>query len=234
MLDPDRDQARELLERELTGGEYHRPESIVTKILGWLLQRLERVIDFLPGSNGLSALLLGVVLTLVVVAVVFAVRGTVRSRRLVEPTPGPVLDEEGLTASQYRERAAAAARVGNWDAVLLDSYRAIAAATDERALLDEMPGTTAREIAIGLHLPFPQHGSALLSAADAFDAVCYGDQHASQQEADRVRELDRVLARTRPARAVTTPDADGNSGPGTGAGPGSVPPGPPPTTVVPR
>lgn len=200
VLDPDRDEARRLLERELTGAEYNRPESFLVKGLNWILERIGGLIEFLPGSNGLSTLLLGVVLGVVAVALVFAVRGTRRSRRLTESDAGAVLTEAGLSAEDYRSRAAAAARRGDWDAVLLDSYRAIAAATDERALLDELPGTTAHEIALGLRLPFPDRAEDLLRAADGFDAVCYGDRHATREQAEAVRELDRVLARTRPAR----------------------------------
>lgn len=200
MLDPDRDEARELLQRELAGAEYNTPESFVMRGLRWLLDRLARLIEIIPGSTGLSTLLLGVVLALVGVAVYFAIRGARRSRRLTDRGDQAVLTEAGLTAQDYRARAAAAAREGRWDAVLLDSYRAIAAATDERALLDELPGTTAHEIAVGLRAVFPDHAPALLEAADRFDAVCYGDQHASREEAERVRELDRVLDRTRPAR----------------------------------
>lgn len=199
MLDPDRDEARELLQRELVKPDYNRPESLLQKGLSWLLERLGDLIQIMPGSNGLSMLLLGVILALAVVAIFFAVRGSRRSRQLTDRT-GPVLAEVGLGARDYRARAAAAAREGRWDDVLLDSYRAIAAATDERALLDELPGTTAHEIALGLRGPFPDHAEALLAAANDFDGVCYGDQRASQQQAERVRELDRALAATRPAR----------------------------------
>lgn len=200
MLNPDRDEARELLERELAKADYHRPESVIAKGAGWLVDRVNGLIEIVPGSSGLSTLLLGIVLALVGVAIFFAVRGTRTSRKLSATGAGPVLSEEGLSASDYRARATAAAERGDWDGVLLDSYRAIAAATQERALLDELPGTTAHEIAVGLHGPFPDRGPALLEAADSFDTVCYGDGHATQQEAERVRDLDRVLARTRPAR----------------------------------
>jgi hypothetical protein len=201
VLDPDRDEARELLQRELQKPDYNRPESLLVQAVTWLLDRLNALITIMPGSTGLSTLLLAVVLGLVGLGVYFAVRGSRRSRRLTDRR-GPVLSEHGLTAEDYRSRAADAARDGRWDDVLLDSYRAIAAATEERALLDEQPGTTAHEIAVGLRAPFPGQAAAVLQAADAFDAVCYGDEHASQQQAERVRELDRTLARTRPARAV--------------------------------
>ncbi|USQ78758.1 DUF4129 domain-containing protein [Ornithinimicrobium faecis] len=202
MLDPDRDQARELLERELSTADYNRPESFIAKALNWFLERISGLIEIIPGSSGLSTLILGMVIAIVAVAIFFAIRGSRRSRRLTSPDTGPVLAEAGLSADDYRARAAAAARAGNWDAVLLDSYRAIAAATDERALLDELPGTTAHEIAVALRDPFPDRASDLLSAADTFDAVCYGDQHATQHQAERVRELDRVLAKARPVRVA--------------------------------
>lgn len=202
MLDPDRDPARELLRTELAHPEYNRPESFVVRAVNWLFERLGRVIDVLPGSQGLSVLLLVIVLVLVGLAIFFAVRGTRRSGRLTDRATGPVLAETGLTAADYRARAERAARAGDWDAVLLDSYRAIAAGTDERTLLDDAPGTTAHEIAVGLRQPFPQHSEPLLAAADAFDAVCYGDEHATREQAEQVRDLDRTLDRTKPAKAV--------------------------------
>ncbi|HLS44053.1 MAG TPA: DUF4129 domain-containing protein [Ornithinicoccus sp.] len=199
MLDPDRDEARELLQGELQKPEYNQPESLLVKALNWLMDRLSDLINIMPGSTALSTVLLALVLGLVGLGVYFAVRGSRRSLRLTDRS-GPVLSEAGLTAAAYRERAATASRDGRWDDVLLDSYRAIAAATDERALLDESPGTTAHEIAVGLRAPFPDHADAVLQAADAFDTVCYGGGHASREQAERVRDLDRTLARARPAR----------------------------------
>lgn len=202
MLDPDRDEARELLRVELTNPEYNRPESLVVQVVNWLFDRLSRVINILPGTDGLSVLMLVVILAVVALAIFFAVRGTRRSGRLTDKATGPVLAEVGLSAADYRARAERAARAGDWDAVLLDSYRAIAAGADERTLLDDVPGTTAHEIAVGLRDPFPQQTDGLLAAANAFDAVCYGRQHTDREGAERVRDLDRVLDRTKPARRV--------------------------------
>ncbi len=202
MLDPDRDEARELLERELARPEYHRPESLLLKGLRWLMDRLNALIDIIPGSTGLSAVLLALLITLVVLAGVFAVRGLRRTRQLTEPGSAPVLEEPGLSAADYRQRAAAAASRGDWDRLLLDSYRALVAASDERVLLDESPGRTAHEIAIALVRPFPHHATEVLWAAEVFDTVRYGARHASRQQAERVRDLDRQLARTRPERVL--------------------------------
>mgnify|MGYP000866128945 CR=1 FL=1 len=102
-------------ERELDRPEYNRAESFVAKGLGWLMDRLNGLIEIMPGSNGLSTLMLGVVLGVVAVAIFFAVRGTSRSRRLADRTSGPVLDEPGLSAEEIALgiRAALAAIADN-------------------------------------------------------------------------------------------------------------------------
>src|SRR5690606_40006213 len=40
VLDPDRDEARELLQGELQKPEYNQPESLLVKALNWLMDRL--------------------------------------------------------------------------------------------------------------------------------------------------------------------------------------------------
>lgn len=201
-LDPDRDEARQWLSEELAEAEYNRPESLVQRFAGWLLERLEDLITIVPGSTGLSTVLLVLVLAVVGVAVWFAVRGTRRSARLRTPTDGAVIEDPSLTAADYRARAVQAARAGDWDTVLLDSYRALAAGADERTLLDELPGRTAHEIAVALAPRFTDHSGRLADAADRFDAVRYGDQRATEEQARSVLDLDRELARTRPRLRV--------------------------------
>lgn len=117
---------------------------------------------------------------------------------LRERPTGAVLEDPHLTARDYRDRAERAWRSGDWDAALLDSYRALAASADERTLLDDVPGRTAHEIALALATPFAEHAPALGDAADRFDDVRYGDRHATREQAERVRSLDSTLARTRP------------------------------------
>jgi len=201
-LDPDREEARRWLADELAQPDYHRPEPIVTRIVNWLLDRLNDLIQLVPGGSGLSQLLLVVVVGLAVVALVFALRGRFRQGALRERATGAVLEDPHLTARDYRSRAEAAWRRGDWDSVLLDSYRAIAAAATERALLDDVPGRTAHEVAVALTVPFPEQAPALRDAADRFDDVRYGGRRATREQAERVRALDGTLARTRPRLPV--------------------------------
>lgn len=200
-LDPDADQARELLETELGRAEYNRPESVVAAIVGWVVERLNDLTLTLGAAGGLSQLMLLVVVVVVVLAALFAARGVRRQRRL---TTGPdaVLDEIGVTAAEYRARARAALQRGEWDTALLDSYRAIAVGAQERTLLDELPGRTAHEVAVALAPRFPDLRDRLADAADSFDGVRYGDGHVGPDQARAAVDLEQVVARARPVLAV--------------------------------
>lgn len=203
-LDPDRDEARQLLENELRHPDYHRAEPIIPRIINWILERLESLIQFLPGSSGFAQIALAVVVVLVIGAIGYALLGRRRQSRLRAARPdGSVFDDPSITAAQYRARAEAAMHDGNWSAALLDHYRAIAASADERVLLDEAPGRTAHEIAVALGPTFPRHSAAIRSAADLFDEVRYGDHHASRAEADGVGDLDEALESARPEHRDT-------------------------------
>lgn len=207
VLDPDRDQARQLLQDELTHPDYHRAEPIISRILNWIIDRLDALIQFIPGSSGFAQLALVAVVIAAVLAIAFALRGRRRAARLrTSAGPGSVFDDSSMTAAQYRARAAAALAAGDFSAGLLDSYRAIAASADERALLDEAPGRTAHEIAIALVPTFPDHGPQVGHAADLFDSVRYGEHRATEAEAVMMLDLDTTLASTRPIHQRTGAD----------------------------
>ena len=108
------------------------------------------------------------------------------------------VDDEGLSAADYRDRARASTALGDWDAVLLDGYRAMAASAVERTLLTELPGRTAHEVALALAPVFPDHADALASAASSFDDVRYGHRRTTKAQAMATTELDTELLRTKP------------------------------------
>lgn len=204
LLDPDRDQAREWLEQELSGPDYNRAEPLFRRLLDWLLDRLDQLFSLVPGSQSLGWLLVLAVLLVVAVVAIFAVRGRRRSGALSERGTGAVLEDPSLRAADYRSRAERAAEAGDWDTVLLDSYRALAADGVERTLLDHAAALTAHEVGVALGRYFPAQQAEIFSAADLFDLVRYGEGSSTQQEAPGVRDLDRTLSRTRPhAEALT-------------------------------
>jgi hypothetical protein len=194
-LDPTSPEARQWVRDELAKG-YQTEPSPWERFVEWLRQLLSG--DAFSSSLPAWVVPVVVVLLLAVVALVVL--------RLVRPATGAgrgadaggAVDEEGLTAADYRRRAAVALSRGAWDDALLDGYRALAASAVERALLPELPGRTAHEVAVALRPVFPAQDDRLAEAADAFDAVRYGHRPTSEAVARSVTALDAELARTRP------------------------------------
>lgn len=199
--DPDADEARNLLQRELSQPEYNRPGGWISRLLGWLDERLNDLLSVVPGSGWLSVLVVILVVAIVIVAIVFAARHRLRETSLSRNFGGTVLDDELLTAAQYRDRARGAAAAEDWDSCLLDFFRALTASAGERTLLDDAPTRTAHEVADQLALAFADRADSLRSSADAFDRVRYGQIACTQPDAERVRDLDRALEKARPVAA---------------------------------
>ena len=88
-------------------------------------------------------------------------------------------------------------------AATADAFRAIAAASAERTLLDDVPGHTAHEIGAALALVFPAEWDEVRGAADLFDRVVYGRASVGLDDARSVLDLDSRLRATRPVLAAT-------------------------------
>lgn len=195
-LDPSSPEARQWVLDELSKGQYTTEPSLWQRFVEWLRELLAVG----PGSGAIpawaAALVVAVVLAVIALVVV----------RLVRPEPstkgvhagGAVVDDEGLSAADYRARARRATARGDWDAVLLDSYRALAAAAVERTLLTDLPGRTAHEVALALEPVFPGQAAALAASATEFDAVRYGHRRTTEERATAATDLDAALLSTRP------------------------------------
>ncbi|MGO0576604.1 DUF4129 domain-containing protein [Ornithinimicrobium panacihumi] len=201
-VDPDRDQARTWLEEELARPGYTTERSLVSRVLEWIGDRLPSL--DLPGQlpAWTAWVALAVVLVAALAVIAFGTRDRWRKASLADrrASPGAVLEEE-LTARDYRDRARSAMAAGDLDAALVDSYRAVAAGAVERTLLDDRPGRTAHEVALDLAAPFPAFAAELGVAGDRFDAVRYGDHHATAAQARDMAELEARLAAERPVTA---------------------------------
>lgn len=143
-----------------------------------------------------AAILLG--LAAVVGLVIWAIIRLQPARRAARSDATGIFDEVGVDAAEYRRRAKVARAAGDFDAVVLDAYRAVAAGAVERFILDDQPGATAREIAVALAQPFAAEGQALREAALSFDAVRYGARPAGASAADAMLDLDRRVSTTSP------------------------------------
>lgn len=204
LLDPDRDEARRLFQEELDRGDYQLQESWAARAWRWFT-------DLFSGWSGVGPLpgwvtwaLLALVVVAVLAVLAFASRDRWRTGRLADRgTTGAVLEGPGRTAAEHRAEASRALAAGDHDRAVLEAYRAVAVGAVERTLLDDRPGRTAHELATGLGPVFPHETGELLTAADAFDAVRYGDHRATPDQARQVVDLDARLDSARPALAGT-------------------------------
>lgn len=197
-LDPSRSEGRRLLEDELAKPRYAVEPSLWDRFREWLLGLLDTTGPGLP--SWVFALVLLAAAAVVVAVVLALVRPDSRVR--MRSSSGAVLDDPGVPAATYRSRANTAVREGNWDAAVLDGYRAIVASAVERTLLDELPGRTAHEASLELSRVFPAESGAVRAAADRFDAIRYGHDRGTEAQAREVLALDTRLMGTRPAAAA--------------------------------
>ena len=129
-----------------------------------------------------------------------------RPAPVVAATDGGVLDDRGVDATAYRERAQRAVREGDWDTVVLDSYRAVVASAVERTILDELPGRTAHEASLELSRAFPtEDGRPAPCRRPVRRRPLRARRRAREADARAVLALDERLARARPELSGSVP-----------------------------
>ena len=148
------------------------------------------------GDSGYAVPLLLVIAAVVIVVAVLVVRPRLNARRSAD---GKVFDAGApLSPDAHRGRAAAAAARGDWATAIVEQFRALARAAEDRAVLDPQPGRTAGEVAARLGRAFPVHARELDEAALTFDAVRYGGADGGPREHEALARLDAALAGTAP------------------------------------
>ena len=192
---PDADTARRWAQSELTDPIYHPSFSI----LGWIWDKLSALLAGLGRASSELTLLqvLAVVLVVVLVVVAIYVAGPVRRNRSAAQS-NVVLGTEVRSANQLREAAARSAERGDFEAAVVDGFRAIVRSLEERVILDPRPGRTAHEAATDAAARFPALADRLHRAGRLFDDVCYGHTGARAPDHELVRALDRDLTDSRP------------------------------------
>ena len=196
-LAPGRDAAADAARRELTRPQYEeaRP-ALLVRVLARALEALEELLSRLSGlpGGGRGALLAGALLA-ALVALLLVRLGPLRRR---PPAPGLFAGAAPLTAQGHRAAAEEAARPGRWDEAVRERMRAVVRGLEERGLVDERPGRTAREAAAEAGAALPEHAASLAAAAGTFEQVWYGGRAAVQDDDARLRDVD---AAVRGARA---------------------------------
>jgi hypothetical protein len=195
---PDRDEARRWAGEELAKPEYRDADP------GWLADVWESVMDWLraldgPGADGTAAApWIGVIIVVLIGAAIILVRPRLNAKA---KRPTDMFDADPtVTATAYRGRAAAAASAGDWNAAVVDCFRALVRSAEERNVLDPRAGRTADEVARELATPFSPKARQLGEAARTFDGVRYGNESAGRTAYSAMLELDTALRSLKPER----------------------------------
>ena len=192
----DRDEARQLLEDELTGPEYQR------EFTGPVREAIDAVLQWLQEealSLGVVNIPAGPLVVLVLLVAVTGVLLVVRPRLQRSGSGELSVDiEAGLSAEDLRDRADLHAQAGNYDDAARDRFRALVRGAEQRGLLSSAEGRTATEITRQLAAKFGEHAEQLGTAAELFNLSRYGSQRLTGQHYEQLRAVDRELASAQP------------------------------------
>lgn len=199
---PDAEEARRLLEQELTKPAYVEAQpNIAERLLGEFLRAVVRFLDGLGGLGaGPGTLVLVIGALLVVVVAIVLVRPRLNARGKGQEADVFAGDTR-YSAAQHRERATAAAAVSDWNTAVAELLRAIIRDAEERVVVAEQAGRTATEAAVQLGGVFPSLVSEVTWLADVFNETHYGNGSASEADYRRAATIDGRLSSERPAPA---------------------------------
>lgn len=195
-LRPDPGPARDWVRAELAKHEYQ--PTLRDRVTSWVFDKIGSLLHAAGGLGHVSAPVAAVALIVLILggAIVLArLRPTVG--RAAEA--GPVRPEERVSAAEHRRLAEQARLAGQYDMVVVEAMRALTVGLVERAVLDDVPAATAREVAQDASGAFGAQSDRLHAAADLFDAIRYGDRHADQEAAAELLALEEAIRHARPA-----------------------------------
>ncbi len=195
---PDASTARRWATDELANPIYHQGRSLLARLYDWFNSLFENASTADLGLSAGEVAAIVVLVALVVAGIAFWVAGPVRRARRATGS-AVVLGDDARSSTELRAAADASAARGDWPAAVLDRFRAIVRALEERALLDERPGRTAHEAAEAAGTRLPDHLTDLRRAGRIFDEVCYGKASPGQDTDAWLSALDARLVATRPA-----------------------------------
>ncbi|HEY2197195.1 MAG TPA: DUF4129 domain-containing protein [Mycobacterium sp.] len=206
-IDIGRDPAHAAAQRELDKPIYPKG-SVAQRVHEWIHELLYRLIEkgsSLPGGW----FTVSVLLTLLVVAIVVAIRIAQRTIRTRRGGDYQVFDAGQLTAARHRAIAEQFAAEENWTAAIRHRLRAVARALEESGTLDPAPGRTANELAEDAAERIPALAAEFSQSATAFNDVTYGERPGTPAAYQMIVDLDDHLrfgpAATRPGPAGQRP-----------------------------
>jgi hypothetical protein len=168
--------------RELSKAIYHRNSDSLTeraiRALGRLIDRLLN--STLSNAPSGSAGALALVVLIVIVAIVIIWRVGIPQRAA---TVGSVFPAgRSVSAAEHRTLAEQAADSGDWHTAVVERMRAVARELEERNILEPRAGRTATELAREAARSLPVAATDLISAAEVFNAIAYGNSAATASD----------------------------------------------------
>ncbi|WP_146818904.1 DUF4129 domain-containing protein [Actinotalea fermentans] len=204
-VDPDAGTAREWAEAELADPIYHQGQSLLDRIVEWLV---DLVNDARASAVNVDARTAGLVLVAILAVVLVAVllyTGPVRRARRARAST-EVFEDDARSAAEMRASADALAAAGRWSEAVLDRFRALLRSLEERAVLAERPGWTADEAAAEAGLALPGCAGDLRRASALFDDIRYGDRRARAEDDAWLRTVDDAVRTARPVAHAEAPE----------------------------
>ena len=165
---------------------YHPVPDLLDRLWRWLVEHFDPT-SAIPGIppllSGLIVLLVLVTCVVLLVVLLRRFRPVGRSRRAAR-----LFDDERDARALARAADAAAER-GDWDAAVVERFRAIIRSLDERGLIEDYPGMTAREATALASGALTTLGEELTRAAALFDAVRYVEVVSTEEQDAWMRDL---------------------------------------------
>jgi len=187
-IDIDRDAAHDAAQREL-GKPIYPKASLTERLISWIEDLLYRLADASASVPG-GWLTLSVLATLLLVAIVVAIRIARRTMRTNRGGEYALFGEHELSAAEHRATAEQYAAAGDWSAAIRHRLRAVARQLEESSVLDPVPGRTATELARDAGRAIPRLTGELRRAVEAFNDVTYGERPGTQGEYRMIADLD--------------------------------------------
>jgi hypothetical protein len=190
-IDIDRDTAHQAAQRELDKPIYPKG-SVAQRVHEWIHELLYRLIE--QGSSVPGGwLTISVLVTLLVVAVVAAIRIARRTIRTRKAADYQLFDVGQLSAAQHRAIAEQFAAEGDWASAIRHRLRAVARGLEENGTLDPAPGRTANELAADAAERIPALAAELSRSATTFNDVTYGERPGTAVAYRMIVDLDNHL-----------------------------------------
>lgn len=198
-LEPDPEEARRLLRRELADPAYDIAEPTpFDRAARAVAEFFERLLEpeLSDGWGPFAAVVATVLVATVLVAAVLIWGRPRRAARSTRPDAVLFGSSDPRSAAQLRADAAAAADRGRWEDAIVLRFRALARGLTERLIVEPPPGTTAQAFARQAAAAFPGRAAELAAAATVFDDVRYLRRPGTAELFARVAELDDALSQT--------------------------------------